>query len=327
MRIAIVRTSALGDIIQSLVIIQFIKNKIPNAEIHWVIEDSFMEMTDYIKQLDKAIPVSTKNINITNAPLKIFRNYKLLRSQGIYDVVIDLQGLIKSSILSSFLRAKKRVGFDRKSCRESLASIFYNQKFSIPYHENVIYRYCELASKALKIDITKDDILAKKSIFNYKKSNSRKKYAVFIIGASFESKIYPMEKFSKVASLINMNIIAIWNSKKEYHFGKKLVNFYPKIELVESRNFKELMNFISNSEIVVGGDTGPTHLAWALNIPSITLFGSTPIERNFFNTKINHALSSQKKINPYKINKRDYSISEISHIDVASSIKKILKMK
>ena len=68
---------------------------------------------------------------------------------------------------------------------------------------------------------------------------------------------------------------------------------------------------ISVVDLVIGSDTGPVHMAWGLNIASITLFGPTPGYRNSFVTNINQILESNSKVNPYKINRNDFSIKTI----------------
>ena len=77
-------------------------------------------------------------------------------------------------------------------------------------------------------------------------------------------------------------------------------------------------------DLVIGGDTGPTHVAWALNIPSITLFGSTPGYRNTYATNINHILESESKVDPYKIDKNDFSIKTIKVSDIVTRAKELL---
>ena len=75
---------------------------------------------------------------------------------------------------------------------------------------------------------------------------------------------------------------------------------------------------------MVGSDTGPTHMAWALNIPSITLFGPTPGYRNTCTTNINKIIESKSKVNPSKINKNDYSINNINVGDIVQLAQKLL---
>ena len=77
--------------------------------------------------------------------------------------------------------------------------------------------------------------------------------------------------------------------------------------------------------LVIGPDTGPTHMAWGLNIPSISLYGPTPGYRNSFVTDINKVIESDSKVNPYKINKNDYSINTIKVKTLYNLTKKLLK--
>ena len=77
-------------------------------------------------------------------------------------------------------------------------------------------------------------------------------------------------------------------------------------------------------DLVIGGDTGPTHMAWALNTPSITLFGSTPGYRNTYATTINRIIESKSGVNPYKINKNDFSIKTIQVNDIVKISKELL---
>jgi len=81
---------------------------------------------------------------------------------------------------------------------------------------------------------------------------------------------------------------------------------------------------IINSDIVIGGDTGPTHMAWAMNIPSITIFGATPAKRNSFETSINLIIGSNSTINPYKIDKYNSSINIIEPEKIVSLVKELL---
>jgi heptosyltransferase-1 len=75
--------------------------------------------------------------------------------------------------------------------------------------------------------------------------------------------------------------------------------------------YRKLAFLISQLDLVIGPDTGPTHIAWALNIPSITLYGPTPGYRNTFETEFNKIIESDSNVNPNKIDKNDYSIKNI----------------
>ena len=81
---------------------------------------------------------------------------------------------------------------------------------------------------------------------------------------------------------------------------------------------------ISQANLVLGSDTGPTHIGWALNIPSITLFGSTPGYRNTLTTNKNKIIESNSDVNPYRIDKNDHSIRDISIDEIVKTAKSLL---
>ena len=81
---------------------------------------------------------------------------------------------------------------------------------------------------------------------------------------------------------------------------------------------------ISQVDLVIGPDTGPTHMAWALDKSSVTLFGSTPGYRNAFTTKINRIIESKSEVNPYKIDKNDNSIRDIDVNEIVQVAQELL---
>ena len=101
----------------------------------------------------------------------------------------------------------------------------------------------------------------------------------------------------------------------------------PTVKITDELTLDELKTFIAQMDLVIGGDTGPTHMAWALNIASITLFGSTPGYRNTYTTDINQIIESDSQVNPYKINKNDFSIKEIRVGDIVKITQELLKNK
>ena len=327
MKIAIVRLSALGDIIQSMIVLQFIKKKFPNSSIDWIVDSQFASILTDCNDIDNIIELNIKQIKSQKSFPLFYDVLRKLRRLEKYDKVFDFQGLIKSALVSRFIPAKERIGFDKNSIREKLASTLYSQKFSIPYEENVIMRYTGMVNKFLKTNITKKDIDNKKSFFkNTKHRNSSSSTSiVLVLGASFPSKIYPVEKYAEIASSMNARFIAIWGSDKERKMALKLVSISKNVTIAKKLSLDELKELISTADLVIGSDTGPTHLAWALNVPSITIFGSTPMERNCYRTRINLAISAQKTINPFNIDRIDSSIREIDPKNIVKLATGLLK--
>jgi len=327
MKIAIVRLSAIGDIIQSMVVLQFIKKNFPNCSIDWVVDSQFATVLNGCVEIDNIIELNIKQVKIQKSFSLFYNIVRKLRRLEKYDKVFDLQGLTKSAIVTRLIPAEERIGFDKNSIREKLASFFYSQKFSIPYQENVVLRYTGIINEFLKININKKDLDNKTSFF--KNSKLRVSHngtqVLLILGASFPSKIYPGKKYAEIANSINANFVAVWGSDKEKKIAQELKSITKNVTVAKKLSLNELKKLISSVDLVIGGDTGPTHLAWALNVPSITIFGSTPMKRNCYRTKINLAISSQKIINPFNIDKIDTSIKKINPKEIVKLAKGILE--
>ncbi len=328
MNIAIVKLSALGDIIHSAFVVQFIKSHILDAKIDWIVEEGFEKILENNPHIDNIKTVNLKSIkkNFFN----IFKEVKKIKSfsKSKYDIVIDLQGLTKSAITSKLL-CKNVAGFDKKSVRESFASLFYTKKIKIAYDKNTIDRYRVLISKALEIEISKDDVLKKKPYLFYKQINKNKFLSkdnhniILIIGANWKSRIYPKEKLITIANSLQANILIPFGNKDEKKDADFIAANTTNVTTLPKMNLDELKALISDANLIIGNDTGPSYIAWANNIPSITLFGPTPPTR-IYETKINKLLKSPSKVNPYKLDKNDFSISQIKEEKIIELAKELL---
>jgi len=326
MKIAIVRLSAIGDIVQSMIVLQFIKKKFPDASIDWFVDKQFANLLNDCIEIDNIIKLDIKKIKQNKSFILLFKTLRKLQTLKKYDYVFDLQGLIKSAVITWFLPARERIGFDKNSIRERFASYFYSKKYQFPYHENVVMRYVNIVAYALDIPVSDREIKYKKPFFNLSsnKVGNDKPNILIVLGASFDSKIYPVDKYAQIVNAIQANFHALWHSQKEFEMAERLQSLSGSLSITKCENFSELKQLVINSDLVIGGDTGPTHIAWALNIPSITIFGSTPLERNCFITDKNLAISSGNKVDAYKINKEDFSINLIKPELILSLIKGLL---
>jgi heptosyltransferase-1 len=138
-----------------------------------------------------------------------------------------------------------------------------------------------------------------------------KNYIVFVVGASVENKIYPKEKFADIAKRLNEKTVVIWANDYEKEVAEYLKEKLPNVIVSPKLNLDELKQLIAHSKLVIGGDTGPTHMAWALNVPSVTIFGNTPEYRNTYITPINRVVKSNSKVDALKLDKEDFSIRKI----------------
>jgi len=327
MKIAIVKLSSLGDIVHAMVVLQFIKKHYPALEIDWVVEKRFKGILENNPHINQIHTVNLNKAKKQKSLILLFKEIMQVKKYGKYDVVIDMQGLIKSAIITKFISSRRKVGFDKNSIREVLASFFYHQKVAIGYDQNTIERYVKLTSEALRIKITKDDII-NKELYLFSKSKfliPQTPYIVLVIGSTWQSRNYPKEKFLQVVQDIKKSFIVVWGSEQEKEKAEWMSSESDYIQLMPKLSIDDLKCVISHASLLIGNDTGPSHMSWALNIPSIILFGPTPIERAF-QTPINTVLSSSSKIDYHKLDKNDFSIKEIKVSDVVKIAKELLRV-
>jgi heptosyltransferase-1 len=330
MKIAIVKLSALGDIVHAMVVLQFIKKYNKNIQVDWVVEKNYKDLLEGHPDINKVHVVNLKKAKKKKSLYLLSKELRRTSKFGSYDVVIDLQGLVKSAIISKLIPSKVTLGFEKSSIREPFASIFYNKTFKYGYDENIIERNFSLVKFALGLTFSKEEILTKQPFlhasqkYSMKFLSSNKKNILLIPGASHESKLYPVKKFAKIASLIDANFLVIWGDQDEKKLADEIKYLSSHVNVLDKLSLKALIYLISSVDLVIGSDTGPTHMAWALNIPSITIFGSTPAYRNSYSTDINQVINSISIVNPLKIDKKDYSIQDVDENQISLLAKELI---
>jgi len=349
MKIAIVKLSALGDIVHAMVALQFIKAHSPEIQIDWIVEERFAEVLKHNPDIDNILTVNLKALKTDKAG--IFTQLKKIRSyaKNNYDLVIDAQGLIKSAVTAKLIspwtvcmpkasrelarRETRIAGFDAGSIREKAASWFYDIKVACTYDANTIDRNTLIMSSPLGFGITTEQILNKKPLLFFSNEDPQiydfllkdQLNIVLVIGSTWDSRNYPAAKFVKIAEALQQNCLVIWGSEQEKATAdwmaaqSELINVMPKLDL------NSLKALIAKSDLLIGNDTGPTHMAWGLNRPSITIFGPTPVSR-VYQTDINKVVKSASIVNPYKLNKQDYSIKDIDEREIIEQAKLLLSL-
>ncbi|MFP6040772.1 lipopolysaccharide heptosyltransferase I [Helicobacter pylori] len=335
MKIAIVRLSALGDIIVSAVFLAAIKECLPNAQIEWFVDERFGAILEHSPYIDKLHPIALKSALKTFNPLKIFKLFKSLRAYE-YDIIIDMQGLVKSALIAQMLKAPKKVGFDYASAREGLSAFFYSQKVSIAYNEPILKRNFTLLFHALNLPKNEisEGLSSRSKVFSYQDSpkidalnlNKNKPKILFVLETSKINKTYPTERFKELAlALENFQICLLWHAdeyKANALYGA-LKNQCDAL-LLPKLTLNEVKALLFKMDLIIGGDTGITHLAWALQKPSITLYGNTPMERFKLESPINVSLTGNSNANYHK---KDFSIQNIDPKKIKECVLNILKEK
>jgi len=150
-----------------------------------------------------------------------------------------------------------------------------------------------------------------------------KKSILMVTAASNESKTYPPEKFAELANLLEeYNLLLVAGSEAERESAMKIAEA-SNAALLPQMSLNALKYAVSRSDLLIGADTGPSHLAWAMNRPSVILFGSTP-KSMMMETPKNVAVTSGAKVHPCRFDKRDRSIAKIEPKRVAEEARKLL---
>ena len=316
LKIAIVKLSALGDIVHAAIVLQFIKKHCPNAHITWLVDARFASLLKDHPLIDELVVLPLKE--------SFKKSYKIIKTLGKFDKIIDLQGLFKSAVVAKLL-GKEIYGFSRESVKEKIAARLYRHKFKIDYNENIIVRNLSLVGYALNFSFEKSEILKKSPCFEICKkfkNESGKKRVLIAAFASEESKIY--DKFKDVIRLLDgCEIYLCYGSESEKARAEAIISGTP-AKLLEKLSIKDMIDFIASCDLVIGNDSGLTHLAWAVNRPSITLFGNRPSHRNAYVTDKNLVVDMGKQIDARSIDKNDFCIREIYPETVANFAKRLL---
>lgn len=316
MKIAIVKLSALGDIVHAMLALQFIKAARPDIEIHWIVEQNFVGVLADNPHIARIHTVNLKALKANK--MGVFQEFARIKAYAAehYDLVIDVQGLIKSALVARIL-SDNCIGFDRHSIRETAAAWLYRQTIAYPYDANTVLRNLAVITRPLGLEVTQQQILDKQPFLYYQppQENLHDYYAdgkanvLLVIGSTWPSRNYPKEKYLKVAQGLAANCLICAGNAEErqaaaWIAARSDAGVLPRLSL------NGLKAAIAKADLIIGNDTGPTHMAWGLNRPCITLFGPTPVSR-VYQTDSNKVLKSSSVVNPFKLNKSDFSIAEI----------------
>jgi len=323
MKIAIVKLSALGDIVHAAVALQFIRQALPTMQIDWVVEQRFADLLQHNPDINRIITVNLKALKQHKSRLLAEIRQLKARADTHYDWVIDAQGLIKSALTARLLTGHT-VGFDQHSIREKPAAWLYQKKIHCPYDANTIDRNVAVIGQPLGVDITPQQIIHKTPFLFYQPTDTsliqpylatNQANVLLVIGSTWASRNYPKENYLQVIRALDVHCLIIWGTDLERQSAEWIARHASNVQLIPRIDLNALKALIASVDLVIGNDTGPTHMAWALNIPSITLFGPTPVSR-VYQTPINKVLKSPSIVNPYQLDKNDFSIKDISKSDV-----------
>lgn len=280
LKLLIVKTSSLGDVVHNLPIIHDIRKHHPDAMIDWVVEESFTDIPALHPHVHQVIPVAIRRwrksifkrqtwCEINHAKAQIARQH--------YDLIIDTQGLLKSALLTRFANGERH-GYDKQSARESLASRFYQQRHHVSRALHAVARNRALAALSLGYSIPDEAP-------DYGIQASHPSAATFdfpfvmgLHGTSRDSKLWPVEQWVQLALSLEsrqLKLLLPWSSEAERLRAEAIAKAADNVLVLPKLGISELAGVIGQAIAAVGVDTGLSHLSVALNIPTVAIYTDT----------------------------------------------------
>lgn len=345
-RLLIVRTSAMGDIIHALPVVAALRESLPETEIGWVVEERWVELlcSPHASLVgprsagrplaDRIHPVNTKGWRRSLASPDTWRQISGsigdLRASH-YQVAIDLQGAVRSALIARLSGAKEIYGFANP--REGVAKMLYTRRATtsgvhviernLSLAETFVGSRFEMAKPVLPRDETTDQ-----GCDRYLTAHKIEKLALLNPGAGWGAKQWPAERYGEIAKGLSEDGVQC------------LINYGPGEEAVSNAasassagyansiklSLTQLISFTRRAALFIGGDTGPMHLAAALGVPVVALFGPTDPARNGPFGTSSVVLRSPTSVTSHKRRPQpDEGLLKITVAEVVTSARQLLR--
>jgi heptosyltransferase-1 len=285
-RILLIKTSSMGDVVHNLPVVRDLRASMPDCRIDWVVEAAFSAIPGLHPGVDRVIPVSIRRWYKHPFAARTRKEFSDLRShlrQTRYDEVIDTQGLLKSALLAWMANGRSH-GLDWRSSREPLR-MFYDKVYAVPWSAQAVQRNRALASKALGYAISEipeygiaarpESTASLESMFPVKGAGE---FAVLLHATSATRKEWPENDWVRLGEYLaaqGMTSVLPFGNAAERQRSERLAARIPGARVPPALGLDQLAALISRARIVVGVDTGLTHLAVALGRPTIGLYRAT----------------------------------------------------
>lgn len=283
-RILVVRLSSLGDVVHTLPAVHALRAAFPTAEIDWLIEARWAPLLAGNPDLNAVVKVATRSWRDVCTTVARLRRRR-------YDLALDFQGLYKSALLARLAGATQYIGFAPSAARERGAAIFYTQRVE-PRARHVVEQNLELAVAAgarpgpccFPIQVS---VEAQHRVRQQLAAHGVQKYFVLSPGGGWRSKCWPPERYGELyRQLVVLPALASFRGVVNARPGERdLAETVQRVAGADGPiwfplELPELVALIAGAKFLVSGDSGPLHLAVALGVPVVGLYGPTDPARN-----------------------------------------------
>jgi len=300
-KILLVKLSSLGDVLHNLPIVWDIRARLPDAQIDWVVEEGYVHLLkpllsrEGFRGIDRIIPFGLRRWQkslLSSKTWQEFFAFKQELQEINYDYIIETQGLLKSALVCGLAQKNSHAviaglaNATQYSGYEPIAKIFYSQRVQIPLQCHAVDRSRYVACSALnwppidraeKAQFYPVDHLGvaepKQAI------GLQEPYILFFHSTAREAKRWSNAywiELGKKLSLLGHQIVLPWGSATEKAMSHELAAQIPGALVPNAFSIEEAFLMINNSSLVVGVDTGLTHLSAVLNQPTVEIYCDSP---------------------------------------------------
>ena len=279
LRILLVKTSSLGDVVHNLPVASDVAAAFPGAEIDWVVEESFSALPALHASVDRVISVALRRWRARLTHSSTWREIRAFSRElrvSRYDAVIDTQGLFKSAIIARAADGR-RFGLGWRASREPLFP-FYDRTIDVPRALHAVERNRSLAAQALgyapphRVDYAIRAPESTRSWFD------GVPYAVLMHATSARAKLWPEEHWIELGTALaeeGLCCVLPWGSDEERVRSERLSASIPRALTPPRMTLAQVVSLLGGARCGIGVDTGLTHLCGALGVPTVGLYVST----------------------------------------------------
>ncbi len=286
-KILIVRVSSLGDVVHNMPVIADIRRRFPDAQIDWLVEESFASLVELVSGVHRAIPFSLRRWRKRWAAADNWREigkFKRELAAEKYDLVIDCQGLIKTAWVASWARGPL-VGLGNRTDGagyEWPVRFFYDRRVPIEPRTHVVERSRQLVAAALDLSKPHDDIDFGIDTWHAALAVSQLglnlpvPYVVFVHATSRADKQWPEAAWIELGQALvtrGASIVLPWGNAAERATSEKLAREFGAAAIVPPKlSLPAVVGLIDGAAATVGVDSGLVHIAAALKRPTVELY-------------------------------------------------------
>lgn len=283
MRILLVKTSSLGDVIHNLPVVNDILQHHPNAHIDWIVEESFADIPRLHPGVNQVFTVAIRRWRkqlLKCATWQQLRALKQKLSERQYDVIIDTQGLIKSALLAKLANGVRH-GYDAASIREPWASRCYQHEHRISYQQHAVIRNRTLVAHSLGYALptsAPDYGIYASNVQLPTEVNITTPFAIGLHGTSRDSKLWDEANWIALGQQLEtqgVRLMLPWSNLAEQQRAQRIQSQLTLATVLPKLSIHQLAGVISHAQAAIGVDTGLSHLAAALNMPTVAIYTDT----------------------------------------------------